>query len=187
MDVTRMLEADHREVEQLLGQIDRADGAERGPMVNQVATSLRAHMELEEAVVYPELRPIIGADEVEEADNEHTIIRANLEQFVALGHDEPGFGAALDALRAAVGHHVKDEEDEVFPTARREGSDVLATMATAFMTKRLDLGMPIEADALSDAATKDELADEARAAGLDVSGSMTKAELADVLAQHMAS
>ena len=82
---------------------------------------------------------------------------------------------------------MKDEEDEVFPTARREGSDVLATMATAFMTKRLDLGMPIEADALSDAATKDELADEARAAGLDVSGSMTKAELADALAQHMAS
>ena len=89
MDVTRMLEADHREVEQLLGQIDRADGAERGPMVDQVATSLRAHMELEEAVVYPELRPIIGADEVEEADNEHTIIRANLEQFVASGTTSP--------------------------------------------------------------------------------------------------
>ena len=187
MDVTRMLEADHREVEQLLGRIDQADGAERRPMVEEVATSLRAHMELEEAVVYPALIPIIGAEEAEEAENEHTIIRASLDQFVAFGPDEPGFGAAFDALRAAVGHHVKDEEDEVFPKARREGADVLATMATPFMTKRLDLGMPIEADALSDAATKEELADEARAAGLDVSGSLSKAELADALAQHMAS
>src|SRR6476646_9097860 len=56
MDVTRMLEADHREVEDLFAQIEKADGAERQPLVDKLAKSLLAHMQLEEAVVYPAIK-----------------------------------------------------------------------------------------------------------------------------------
>jgi hemerythrin superfamily protein len=186
VDVTKMLEADHRQVEALFGQIERAEGAERQSLVDELATSLRAHMELEEAVVYPKLGPITGQEEVQEAQTEHSIARKGLDQLMQLSPDEPGVGAALDALKGGIEHHVHDEEDEVFPKLRKDGADTLAAMATPFMTKRFELGMPMDADALAEASTKDELAEEARAAGLEGTSSMSKAELASALAEHMA-
>jgi len=52
-------------------------------------------------------------------------------------------------------------------------------MATPFMQKRMELGMPIPADALDASATKDELLAEAKSAEVDGAASMSKAELAD--------
>ena len=74
---------------------------------------------------------------------------------------------------------------EVFPKLRDEGA-VLEAMATPFMKLRLELGMPIDADRLEAAASKDELLVEAKAADVDGAGSMNKAELAEALAGKMA-
>jgi hypothetical protein len=51
MDVTRLLESDHRQVEDLFARIEKAEGAQRVPLVDELATALRAHMKLEEAVL----------------------------------------------------------------------------------------------------------------------------------------
>ena len=58
-------------------------------------------------------------------------------------------------------------------------------MATPFMTKRVELGMPVDADALSAASTKDELVAEAKSADVEGASSMTKDELAGALAAKM--
>jgi hypothetical protein len=59
-------------------------------------------------------------------------------------------------------------------------------MATPFMKKRLELGLPMGADALAAASSKDELLAEAKSAGVEGASGMTKAQLADALAQVMA-
>ena len=99
--------------------------------------------------------------------------------------DEPGFGAALESTKAGIAHHVEEEEHDLFPQLRKAGN-VLEEMATPFMAKRLELGLPMDADALAAASTKDELLEEARSAGLEVTTSMTKAELAGALSERMA-
>jgi hypothetical protein len=53
VDVTKILEHDHRTVEELFDKIEKADGDERAPLIDELTTSLRGHMKLEEAVVYP--------------------------------------------------------------------------------------------------------------------------------------
>jgi hypothetical protein len=53
------------------------------------------------------------------------------------------------------------------------------------MKKRVELGMPVEAEALSAAATKEELVAEAKSAGVDRADSMTKDELAGALVAKM--
>src|SRR5262249_48984099 len=78
--------------------------------------------------------------------------------------DEPGFGAALDAVKAGIAHHVGEEEGEVFPALRRSES-MLAEMARPFLAKRLALGLPMEPEALAAAAPKAELLDGARRGG----------------------
>jgi iron-sulfur cluster repair protein YtfE (RIC family) len=185
MDVTKILEADHRKVETLFDQIEAGDGAERQPMIDELVTSLRRHMELEEAVVYPAMESITGKEAVEEGNTEHELARDGLTKVVELAPDEPGFGAALAAVKAGISHHVEEEEKDIFPKLRKRGSGVLDRMSTPFMHKRVELGMPIDADDLGAASTKDELVEEAKSAGVDHAGSMNKAELTEALVAKM--
>ena len=186
MDVTKILEHDHRTVEKLFAEIEQAHGAERQAMIDELATSLRSHMELEESTLYPAMQPVTGADAVKEGNTEHELAREILGDVVDLAPDEPGFGAALESLKAGISHHVDEEEHEVFPKLRKEGPSILDEVATPFMKKRVELGMPIDADALAASSSKDELLAEARSADINGAASMTKADLAAGLAEKMA-
>jgi hemerythrin superfamily protein len=139
VDVTRILEADHRQVEDLFDRIEKAKGADRRPLVDELATALRAHMELEETILYPAMRPVTGKEAVQEANTEHELGRKSLEDVLRLAPDEPGFGAALDATKAGIAHHVHEEENEVFTELRKDGQSVLEQIATPFMRKRMEL------------------------------------------------
>ena len=186
MDVTRMLEADHEEAKQLFAKIEKAEGADRQPLIDQLDTALRSHMALEESVLYPAMGSVTGVDEVDEAETEHELARRAMSEVLALSPDEPGFGAALAAARAGIEHHVAEEEDIVFPQLRKSGTTILDQVATPFMAKRLELGMPISADGLAASSTKDELLAEAQNVGIEAPSSMTKDELARALADAMA-
>lgn len=186
MDPTKLLEADHRQAEALFEAIEQAKGAERAPLIEQLVLSLQSHMELEETELYPVMASATGEEEVEEARTEHELAQKGLADLLELGPDDPGFGAALDATKAGIEHHVREEEETVFPQLRREGT-VLEDIATSFMQTRQQLGLPVDATALAAAATKEELLAEARSAGIDGAPSMNKAELADALAETIAS
>jgi hemerythrin-like domain-containing protein len=185
VDVTRILEGDHRQVEDLFDRIEKAKGADRQPLIDELATALQAHMALEETVLYPAMEPVTGKEAVQEANTEHELGRKMLDDVLRLAPDEPGFGAALDATKAGIAHHVEEEENEVFIKLRKEGQSVLEQIATPFMHKRMELGMPVDAPALASASTRDELVAEAKAAGVDGPASMTKTELAEALAVKM--
>lgn len=184
MDVTKLLEADHRTVEDLFERIDRAEGDARRPMITELQNALLAHMALEEQVLYPAMAPVTGAEAVEEGNKEHELARRSLQDMVDLAPDDPGFGAAMEATKAAIEHHVEEEEHEVFPELRKDGT-VLAEIATPFMATRMELGMPMDADALAASSTKKELLEEAKSAGLDHTSSMNKHDLAEALAKVM--
>jgi iron-sulfur cluster repair protein YtfE (RIC family) len=156
-------------------------------LIDELNTALRAHMELEERVLYPAIEPVTGAEEVQEANQEHELARQGLASMLELAPDEPGFDGALASVKAGILHHVEEEEKELFPKVRKDGSSVLDQIATPFMQMRVELGMPIEADALSSASSKDELVSEAKAASVEGADSMTKAELADALVAKMSS
>lgn len=187
MDPTKMLEADHRDVEDLFARIKKTEGKERMALIQELSDSLLAHMELEETVLYPAMKPVTGKDDVKEGKTEHDLARKTLEDVMKLAPDELGIGGAIDALEAGIAHHVEEEEDEVFPKLRSDGQQVLDDMATPFMTKRMELGLPMPAAALSAAFNKDELCAEAESAGVDGAADMKKDELAAALAKKMAS
>ena len=133
MDPTKLLEADHRQVEALFEAIDKASGDDRRPLIDELVTSVRAHMELEEKVLYPAMGPVTGKEAVEEGNTEHELARKSLQDMVDLAPDEPGFGLALEATKAGISHHVEEEEGEIFPELRKDGT-VLDQIATPFMT-----------------------------------------------------
>ena len=186
MDPTKLLEADHRSVETLFGKIKRAKGQKRTPLVEQLATSLRGHMELEERVLYPAMEKVTGGEMLEEATVEHELARKTLAEMLNLAPDKPGFEAALESVKAGVMHHVEEEEGQVFPKLRRKGKAILDDIATPFMQARLELGLPMDATALAAASTKGELVAEAKNAGVQNATTMSKEQLAKALARKMA-
>jgi hemerythrin-like domain-containing protein len=119
-DPVALLKKDHREVAAMLTALaDSKPGARRRATVDKLVTALGLHMEIEEADVYPLVAELVGSEDAEEATNEHGLAReglASLQQLV----DKPGFGAAVAMLTAGIKHHVKEEEQEIFPDLKRK-------------------------------------------------------------------
>ncbi len=141
-------------------------------------------MQLEEQIVYPAMSPATGDEAVEEGNKEHELARKALQDMIDLSPDEAGLGAAMEATKAGIEHHVGEEEGDIFPKLRADGT-ILDQIATPFLRTRLELGLPMEAATLAAASTKDELLEAARTAGVHGVSSMTKDELAEALATTM--
>jgi len=62
---------------------------------------------------------VVGNEEAEEAAVEHRLAREGLSELQRLV-DAPGFGAVVAMLTAGIKHHVKEEEQEVFPELKRK-------------------------------------------------------------------
>jgi iron-sulfur cluster repair protein YtfE (RIC family) len=123
-DVTKMLEQDHREAEDLFAKIKETNGAARAGLVTKLAGALKLHMEVEEKIVYPAIAKQVdgGDDMVDEATTEHEGARKALADVENLSPNEPGFDGALEMLEAGISHHVEEEEEEVFPKFRESVS-----------------------------------------------------------------
>ena len=118
-DAVAILEADHREAEQLFAQIEQAQGAQRATLVDRLAAALGLHMDIEESLVYPQLGRI-DREMGDEAKAEHTLARKVLKEVQRLAPDSPGFDGALGMLKSGIQHHVHEEECEAFPKLRSE-------------------------------------------------------------------
>lgn len=187
MDPTKILEADHRQAEDLLKRIKDAEGDERASLIDELAAALLAHMELEERILYPAIKDVLGDESLEEAEAEHRLAREALNDVVAMAGDAPGIGAAVDTLEAAISHHVEDEESDVFPDLREKAASRLEELRTPFMQKRMELDMETSARTLEASFSKPELVDEAEKAGIEGASSMNKEDIAEALARRIAS
>lgn len=176
-DVVDLIERDHREVERLFAEI--ADHPETRALLVPVLTSLLiAHSRAEESEVYPVARDEAGeVEEVAHSQEEHEEAERLLEQLAAIDPASAEFDAKLHEVVDSVSHHVDEEESTVLPGMRQRLSD----------ERRRELGEAFaraRADHLGDQpgeATRDELEQQARNAGIDGAASMTKDELRSAL------
>jgi hemerythrin-like domain-containing protein len=93
---------------------DSDEGPAREKLTVEIDKALRLHMEVEENIIYPAVATEIGAEDEEEAEIEHGLAREGLAKLAELVA-KPGFGAAVEMLKAGIGHHVKEEETELLP------------------------------------------------------------------------
>ena len=128
MEILDHLTEEHRKVEQMMKRLGETDpGQERDRLVDELVESLTVHMKVEERFLYPIVSEVEGDETEKEAEVEHALAREGLQKLRKLAY-EPGFGAAVDMLRAGVGHHVEDEEKEIFPALRKQAADRLSEL-----------------------------------------------------------
>lgn len=120
MDVLSLIEADHRKVEQLFEQAEKASGKQLYDSFGNLYTELNLHARAEELSIYPAMQEYKETKKfIEEAEAEHEQAEVLLEQMKQMKLDDPAFRNMLQELKAAVQHHVEEEENEVFPAVRK--------------------------------------------------------------------
>jgi hypothetical protein len=129
-DATHLLMADHRTVEDLFEQFEKASGDGRKEKIaKQICTELKVHAMIEEEIFYPALRGKISGDDLDEAYVEHDGAKVLINEIEAGGADEDYYDAKVKVLQEQIEHHVEEEEkqrDNIFQQARATDVDLVA-------------------------------------------------------------
>lgn len=121
-----LLEADHRKVEKLFKQLERAEGDEKVGLAREICLELSVHAEAEERAFYPAAREALdeeGDDLVREAIVEHRTLKQLIAEIDGSSPKQDLFEANLKVLQEYVEHHVKEEEKELFPKLQKTDFD----------------------------------------------------------------
>lgn len=123
-----MLKADHREVERLFAQFDAADGDTRtqAELASRIGQALAIHAELEESLLYPRLL-VPSNDEIDlvcEATVEHGTLHGLIADMNGRDPGDPMVKARVVVLKEYVKHHVREEENELFPKVEKSDLDL---------------------------------------------------------------
>ena len=123
MDAITLLKTDHKAVEKLFKQYEKAgDNAfkTKQEVVAKIIEELAIHAAIEEQVFYPAIRKEVGdvEDDVLEGLEEHHIVKWTLSELEGMAADEERFNAKVTVLIESVRHHVEEEEGEMFPAVR---------------------------------------------------------------------
>jgi len=131
-DAIALLTADHREVSEMFEQFeqlgDRATTSKE-KLKDKIRKALIAHTTIEEEIFYPAVRAANveeGEDMVDEAIVEHASVKDLIKQLQEMQPDDELYDAKVKVLSEQVEHHVKEEEKEMFPKAKKAGLDLLA-------------------------------------------------------------
>ena len=131
-DALKLLKTDHGEVEKLFQQYERlkeTDDSKKEDLIEQICTALTVHAQIEEEIFYPAARNALeddGEDMLDEAEVEHASIKSLIEQLETMSPDDELCDAKVKVLSEYVKHHVKEEEDEMFPKVKKSALDLEA-------------------------------------------------------------
>jgi hemerythrin superfamily protein len=129
-DAIDLLKQDHRDVEQLFDEFASAkdDGAAdnvKADIVAQICKALTIHAQIEEEIFYPAMRRVEGtADLMDEATVEHQSLKDLIAQLEGDPPESDLYDAKVQVLSEYVKHHVKEEEGEIFPAAKKSELDL---------------------------------------------------------------
>src|SRR4051812_30218318 len=142
MDAIELLKSDHREVEDLLNRItalEEDDAEERGDLFEQLEPKLKAHETIEQEIFYPAAKEAGGEAEeiVSHSYVEHHLVDVLIDEIGELSPGDEEWTARAHVLKELVGHHVEEEQDELFPAARKGlGKDRLQQLGEEMQARK---------------------------------------------------
>jgi len=151
-DAIELLMQDHKEVKAMFGAFkklkEREDAEEeKADVVQQICTALTIHATIEEEIFYPAVRAEIDDEDLmDEADVEHAGAKELIAQLEAASPGDDHYDAKVTVLGELIDHHVKEEEGEMFPKAKKAidtkaiGAELAARKSE--LESEMDVGTP---------------------------------------------
>jgi hypothetical protein len=129
-DGLQLLAADHRKVEGLFADFEKASGATaKEKLVRQICLELKVHAQIEEEIYYPAIEGKVEKADLDEAYVEHDSAKLLINELEAAEPDEAYYDAKVKVLSELIEHHVKEEEkqrDNLFQQTRAADLDLEA-------------------------------------------------------------
>lgn len=123
MDAITLLKADHKSVERLFKQFEKAGPTAeqtRRKIADAIIRELSVHAAIEEQYFYPAVRELVPDEEdlALESIEEHHIVKWVLSELDGLDPGDERFRPKMTVLIEMVRHHVDEEESDLFPAVR---------------------------------------------------------------------
>jgi hemerythrin superfamily protein len=150
-DPIDMLTKDHDKVRALFKEFEDTGSnakATRQRIVEQVSKELEIHAQIEEKIFYQAFRPVPEEKDsktdpkkiVRESFEEHKIVKTLIAELAGMTPDDPQFEAKVTVLKENVEHHADEEEDDLFPAAKKLFDDEkLADLGRRMAAMKADL------------------------------------------------
>lgn len=139
MDIYQRLQRDHELQRRLAAQLNATEGdsAERRRLWDALKAELDAHANAEEQTLYAAL---IERPESQEKSRhsiaEHQEMTKKMEALADIDMSSPGWLQSFKVLEHQIEHHLKEEEEDVFPLAKRVLDQSTAEELTAQFEER---------------------------------------------------
>jgi hypothetical protein len=128
-DAIALLKQDHREVEQLFEDYEKAGGdGRKRTLAEEICLELSVHAQIEEEIFYPACEGKVDEDLLKESYVEHDGAKVLIAEIMA--GDPSGdefYDAKVQVLSEEIKHHVEEEErrmEGLFAQARKAGLDM---------------------------------------------------------------
>ena len=127
-DAVALLKADHRTVEDLFAEFDKASGEERKKkLARQICLELSIHAKIEEEIFYPACEGKVEEELLKEAYVEHDGAKVLIAEIMAGKPADEYYDSKVKVLQEQIEHHVEEEEkrmEGLFSQARSAGLDM---------------------------------------------------------------
>ena len=131
-DAIKLLTDDHKQVHALFlkyGKLAKqgAEMDDRQALAEEICLLLTVHASIEEEIFYPAAREAgVDAALLDEAEVEHASCKELIAQIRDMSSDNDLYDAKVIVLGEYIDHHVKEEQDEMFPKCRKSSMDLAA-------------------------------------------------------------
>jgi len=125
-----LLSSDHRKVEDLFEEYESAKEDEdegRTEIAQRICKEITVHAQLEEEIFYPWLKENLDEEDMEmleEAYVEHDGAKNLIAQIEGAGSPDGEYDAKVKVLSEYIKHHVKEEENEIFPEVKGQQEEL---------------------------------------------------------------
>ena len=151
MDAVALLKADHRAVEDLFAQFEKASGdGKKQKLALQICAELTVHAKIEEEIFYPACEGKVEEDLMREAYVEHDGAKVLIAEIEGGAPSDEYYDAKVKVLQEQIEHHVEEEEQRLegmFAQARKAGLDMDA-LGVELAARKEQLKAEIEAGGL---------------------------------------
>jgi hemerythrin superfamily protein len=126
-DATTLLRADHKLVSSLFDEYEKARStSKKQELVSEICNELNVHAQVEEEIFYPAVKQALKEKNlVPEATVEHATLKTLIAEVEGMEPDGEMFDAKIKVLSEYVKHHVKEEQNEIFPKAKAAKLDMM--------------------------------------------------------------
>ena len=117
-DWVAALKAEHRAVEKLFDKLlatGESEMAVREMLLTKIAYALNKHAIEEENVIYPALAEAGHADQSQHLSQDHAQVKTFIYDLRRISSREPQWLSKAQEFWTSLQHHIREEEDEIFP------------------------------------------------------------------------